>query len=62
MRVGTKDEAFISYTNCTPEDSIEYRYKGAARIAKLRDLKRKWDPKGVFTRSYYEHSMVIKYL
>ena len=50
MRAETEEESFISYTNCTREDPIEYRYKGSARIAKLRELKRKWDPQGVFTK------------
>ena len=50
MRVGTVEEDFISYTNCTREDPIEYRYKESARIAKLRELKKKWDQKGVFTK------------
>ena len=50
MRVGTKEKAFISYTNTSREDPMEYRYKGEDRIARLKTLKREWDPKGVFTK------------
>jgi len=50
MRVGTEEKSFVSYTNTTREDPIEYRYKGAERLEKLRELKKKWDPTGLFTK------------
>ena len=50
MRVGTEEAAFISYTNTNRYDPIEYRYKGEERVARLKALKREWDPKGVFTK------------
>ena len=50
MRMGTKETAFISYTNTSREDPIEYRYKGEERVKKLKSLKKEWDPTGVFTR------------
>lgn len=50
MRVGMEEEDFITYANSSREDPIEHRYKGAERLAKLRRLKKKWDPAGVFTK------------
>ena len=50
MRVGTEEKDFISYTNSTRADPIEYRYKGPERLDKLRWLKKKWDSGGVFTK------------
>ena len=50
MRVGTEEKAFVSYTQCTRKDPVEYRYKGSERVAKLKELKRKWDPTGIFTK------------
>ncbi|KAI5859276.1 FAD-binding domain-containing protein [Durotheca rogersii] len=50
MRVGTNEEAFVSYTNTSREDALEYRYKGDDRIRRLRALKREFDPTGTFTR------------
>ncbi|KAK8006694.1 FAD binding domain-containing protein [Apiospora marii] len=49
-RAGTHEEAFVSYTNSSREDPLEYRYKGAERIAKLKALKKQYDPTGVFTK------------
>lgn len=50
MRSGTKEDAFIAYTNTSRDDPIEYRYKDAAAVRRLRDLKQHWDPDGCFTR------------
>ncbi|KAI4864585.1 FAD-binding domain-containing protein [Hypoxylon rubiginosum] len=47
---GTEEEAFVSYTNTTREDPIEYRYKGIGTVDRLRSLKRRVDPTGIFTR------------
>ena len=52
MRVGTTQKAFVSYTNTSREDPIEYRYRGTDRLAKLSALKKEWDPKGVFTETF----------
>ena len=52
MRVGTVQKAFVSYTNTSREDPIEDRYKGTERLAKLRALKKEWDPKGIFTETF----------
>ncbi|KAB5560303.1 hypothetical protein GE09DRAFT_86962 [Coniochaeta sp. 2T2.1] len=43
-------EAYSFYQNFSRTAPIEERYKGAERLAKLRGLKKKWDPKGVFTK------------
>ncbi|KAI0473059.1 FAD-binding domain-containing protein [Xylariaceae sp. FL0804] len=49
MRAGTAEDAFVSYTNTTREGPLEYRYKGAETIDKLKSLKNEFDPSGVFT-------------
>lgn len=49
MRAGTEGDRFVSYTNTTREDPIEYRYKGSDRIERLKLLKRQFDPSGIFT-------------
>ncbi|KAI0006670.1 FAD-binding domain-containing protein [Xylariaceae sp. FL0662B] len=50
MREGIKEEAFVSYTNTTREDPIEYRYKGIGTVDRLKSLKKRVDPAGIFTR------------
>ncbi|KAK6845397.1 hypothetical protein PG995_015507 [Apiospora arundinis] len=49
MREGAQEVDFVSYTNSSREGPLEYRYKGAGRIAKLKALKQQYDPAGVFT-------------
>lgn len=49
-RAGTHEAAFVSYTNSSRDDPLEYRYKGAERIARLKALKEQYDPTGVFTK------------
>lgn len=48
--VGTDEAAYVSYTNTNRDDPLEYRYKGSERIARLKALKSKYDPTGVFTK------------
>jgi len=50
MRSGTKEDAFIAYTNASRDDPIEYRYKDAAAVRRLGNLKQHWDPDGCFTK------------
>ncbi|KAI1479227.1 FAD-binding domain-containing protein [Daldinia eschscholtzii] len=50
MREGTKEEAFVSYTNTSREDPIEYQYKGTDTVDGLRALKTRVDPAGIFTK------------
>lgn len=50
MRLGTKENAFIAYTNANRNNPIEYRYKDAAAVRKLRALKQHWNPDGCFTK------------
>jgi FAD/FMN-containing dehydrogenase len=49
-RAGDREDEFISYTNTCRDDPIEWRYKGQDRIARLKALKKQWDPTGVFTK------------
>jgi hypothetical protein len=50
--VGQQEEQLIDFTNSLRElDSrIEHRYRGQARLKKLRELKQHWDAAGVFSR------------
>jgi len=50
MRKGIEEKDFVVYTNTSRTDPLEYRYKGEDRIAKLKALKKKWDPNGIFTK------------
>lgn len=50
MRSDTREDAFIAYTNTSRDDPIEHRYKDAAAVSKLKELKRHWDPDGFFTK------------
>ena len=52
MRVNTEEAAYISFTNSNREDPVEHRYRGADRLSKLKALKKKWDPKGGFTKEF----------
>jgi len=49
-RAADTEDEFISYTNTCRGDPIEWRYKGQHRIARLKALKKLWDPTGVFTK------------
>ena len=50
MRSDTKEEAFVAYTNTSRDEPIEHRYKDAAAVRKLKDLKQHLDPDGFFTK------------
>ncbi|KAL3443397.1 FAD binding domain-containing protein [Aspergillus insuetus] len=47
---GLNESQYIDFQNGTRSRPIRYRYPGEERLARLRQLKRGWDPKGVFTR------------
>ncbi|KAL0568747.1 hypothetical protein V5O48_013235 [Marasmius crinis-equi] len=49
-REGQALEYHSTYQNWTRTDPIEIRYRGKERLAKLKVLKKEWDPNGVFTR------------
>jgi hypothetical protein len=44
-----KQEEIHSYQNFSRDTSLESRF-GKERVEKLRALKKKWDPNGVFTK------------
>ncbi|KAI2615209.1 FAD-binding domain-containing protein [Hypoxylon sp. NC1633] len=50
MREGVKEEAFVSYTNTSREDPLEYRYKSVGTVDRLKSLKKRADPAGIFTK------------
>jgi hypothetical protein len=58
-RVGDKEDEFISYTNTCREGPIVWRYKGQDRVARLKALKKQWDPMGVFTEELLEASGTV---
>lgn len=45
---------FVDFANSVrePESPVEWRYKGSERLGRLRELKRKWDPNGVFSKEF----------
>lgn len=47
---GPDETQYIDFQNATRAGPIQRRYRGEARLKKLRQLKREWDPQGVFTR------------
>lgn len=47
-----KDEEKAMFPNHSRGDNLKYRYRGEDRLKKLRDLKKTWDPEGVFTRQF----------
>ncbi|RAH50028.1 FAD-binding oxidoreductase [Aspergillus brunneoviolaceus CBS 621.78] len=47
---GPDESRFVDFQNGTRTGPIERRYRGEARLEKLRRLKREWDPEGNFTR------------
>lgn len=50
VRRNQPKEKYSFYQNFSREIPIEQRYKGAERLEKLKDLKKIWDPQGVFTK------------
>lgn len=50
MRNGQEAEGFIDYGSVVRNTPVERRFPGVDRIAKLRSVKEKWDPEGIFTR------------
>ncbi len=49
MRAGQHPADYIDYPNVSRDGPLERRYRGEERLAKLKTLKREWDPRGVFT-------------
>ncbi|ROW15212.1 hypothetical protein VPNG_03071 [Cytospora leucostoma] len=47
---GPDQSEYADYQNATRTDPIERRFRGEGKLEKLKALKQKWDPKGVFTR------------
>lgn len=47
---GPDPAEYVDYQNGTRDGPIERRFRGTERLARLRQLKKHWDPSGVFTR------------
>lgn len=54
VRAGQAEADFVDFTNSLrePESPIERRYRDSSRLQKLRELKREWDPTGVFSNEF----------
>lgn len=46
---GPDKEKYVDYQSATRVAPIERRFRGAERLARLKSLKKEWDPKGIFT-------------
>ena len=51
---GPDEGTWVDYQNGTRTGPIQLRYRGKERLARLRSLKKKWDPLGVFTNQLLE--------
>ncbi|KAK7001631.1 hypothetical protein R3P38DRAFT_2558324 [Favolaschia claudopus] len=49
MRQSQTKENEAAFQNWTRDEPLERRYRGSERLEKLKMLKKKWDPKGIFT-------------
>ena len=49
MRGGTEVSDYIDLPHGTRSDPMERRFPGQDKLAKLRALKSKYDPQGIFT-------------
>lgn len=49
---GFEQREISSYQNATRETPIETRFPGEGRLERLKALKKKWDPDGVFTKEF----------
>ncbi|PWY76055.1 FAD-binding domain-containing protein [Aspergillus sclerotioniger CBS 115572] len=47
---GPDETRYVDFQNATRTGPIQRRYRGEARLTRLRQLKQKWDAHGVFTR------------
>lgn len=47
--VGFKEEEIHTYQNFSRDTSLESRFGTKENVEKLKALKKKWDPSGVFT-------------
>lgn len=54
MRRNQSEAEYVDYPNCERNGPLERRYRGEARLNKLKVLKQKWDPNGVFTKQLLE--------
>jgi hypothetical protein len=46
---GPDSSEYADFQNGTRTAPIELRFRGEGKVDKLRMLKRKWDPEGLFT-------------
>ena len=46
---GPVTSEWADYQNGTRSGPVELRFRGKDRLERLRQLKKKWDPTGVFT-------------
>ncbi|RDA89836.1 hypothetical protein CP533_6947 [Ophiocordyceps camponoti-saundersi (nom. inval.)] len=49
-----ESDFLVDFANATRSGPLDRRFRGAARLEKLRALKREWDKEGVFTRQFLD--------
>ncbi|KAJ6454303.1 hypothetical protein C8R47DRAFT_1228728 [Mycena vitilis] len=49
VREGQTEENEAAYQNWSRDEPLRRRYRGCERLEKLKQLKKEWDPKGIFT-------------
>ena len=54
MRSGQDEADWVDYQNCTRVGPIHHRYRGPERLARLKQLKKAWDPTGIFSSQLLE--------
>ena len=54
VRKNQAPSEYRSYQNWTRDAPIEHLYVGKERLERLKALKEKWDPTGVFTRLFLD--------
>lgn len=52
VRDGQAEGERASYQNNTRGEPLEWRFRGEARRVRLRALKARWDPEGIFTDQF----------
>ena len=51
-REGQAEDQKADFPNSTRTGPVEWRFRGSERLAKLKELKRRWDLDGVFTTEF----------
>lgn len=47
---GPDETEYADFQNGTRTGPVEWRFRGHGKVEKLKSLKKRWDPQGVFTK------------